>query len=181
MISGLVSPGSSQIHYFRRITLKRFHMTQRFLCTCQSQGGLSSTIWLQVDFLSPFQSPFPSSEYWLVPISAVFPSMTFSLSILTESNKFDFVKTVIRNCLRQDYMRSLRLKGLSTPPPHSYCTIPQTHATKMHFLASLKHFVYTVTVEKNSLILTFFITNLFSYNCKRSRTYSSKYIMEDKL
>lgn len=109
MIFGLVSPGSSQTHYIRRITLKRFHMAQRFLYTCQSvKVASSSTIWLQVDFLSPFLSPFPSPEYWLGPVSAAF------VWLLTESNNFNFVKTLTWNSLRQDYVSSLRLKGFST-------------------------------------------------------------------
>lgn len=76
-------------------------------------------------------------------------------------------------------MRSLRLKGLSIPPTHAYCTILQTHMTKMHFLPSLDHFVYTATVEKNNLILIFLLQ--ISYNCNRSRTRGSKYIMEGKI
>lgn len=56
------------------------HDIEILLYLSESQGGLSSTIWLQVDFLSTFQSPFPSSEYWLVQIPTLLLSMTFNFN-----------------------------------------------------------------------------------------------------
>lgn len=81
---------------FQNYPVEVSHDTGILLYLSESQGGLSSTIWHQVDFVSTFQSPFPSSEYRLVQTPTLLLSMTFNLSILTESNKFNFVKTATR-------------------------------------------------------------------------------------
>lgn len=61
--------------------------------------------------------------------------------------------------LRQDYVSSLRPKGFSTSP-HTFFTALtlKIGMNKMHFSPSLKHFVYSSTVDK---ILNFYYKSLF--------------------
>lgn len=169
MISELVSPGSSQIPYFRRITLKRFHMTQRFLCTCQrakvaSHNNMASG-W------SSFSFSESVSLLWILISTHIHCVPFYDF----QSFYFNWVKQ-IQPCEDSDWKlfeagvcEISKIKGII----YSAHAFLLHHPSKLVWIRCiyflLLNILYTLQqLTRTTLYWLFFIINLLSYNCNRS-------------